>query len=110
MHSSASGLRGRSTVEASSDAPSSTAPEAVTQECSQCGERKNTSAGREVWVSVMSTNQVSQSRHSASSRRQPPMADDRMSRAVAVGGVLERKSREATAATRGWKDWYSEGR
>jgi hypothetical protein len=58
MQSSASALRGGSTVEASSDAPSRTAPDAVTHECSQCGERKNTRAGREVWVSVTSTNQV----------------------------------------------------
>jgi hypothetical protein len=49
---------------------SSTAPDAVTHECSQCGDRKNTSAGREVWVSATSTNQHSQSRHSSSSRSQ----------------------------------------
>jgi hypothetical protein len=110
MQSSASALRGRSTVEASSDAPSSTAPDAVTQECCQCGERKNTSAGREVWVSVMSTNQPSHSRQSPSSRRQPPMIEDRMRMAVADGGVLARTSRAATAASRRWNDWYIEGR
>src|SRR4029453_9447799 len=110
MHSSASALRGRSTVEASSDAPSSTAPDAVTQECSQWGERKNTSAGREVWVSVMSSNQVSQSRHSASRRRQPPMTDDRISMAVAVGGGLAPPSGGVTAVSRRWNDWYIEGR
>ena len=110
MQSSASGLRGRSTVEASSDAPSSTAPAAVTHESSQWGERKNTSAGRDVWVSVTSTNQLSPSRHRPSSRSQPPMIDDRISKAVAVGGVLARMSSAATAASRRWNDWYIEGR
>jgi hypothetical protein len=58
----------------------------------------------------MSTNQVSHSRHSASSRRQPPMTEDRISMALAVGGVLARTSRAATAASRRWNDWYIEGR
>src|SRR5919109_3836962 len=110
MQSSASGLRARSTVEASREAASSTAPDAVTQECSQWGERKNTSAGREVWVSVMSTNQVSQVRQLSLRRSQPSMVEKRISIVAASGGVPARTSRAATAASRRENDWYTDGR
>src|SRR6266508_3212237 len=110
MQSSASGLRGRSTVEATSEAASSTAPDAVTQECSQWGERKNTNAGREVWVSVTATDQVTQVHQMWPSRAQPAIVEKRISLVAAVGGVPARTSRAATAASRRENDWYIDGR
>jgi hypothetical protein len=110
MQSSPSGLRGRSTEEAYSEAASSTAPDAVSHECSQWGERKNTSAGWEVWVSVTSTNHDSQLRQMSSRRPQPSILEMRISMAAAVGGVPARTSSAATAASRRENDWYIDGR
>ena len=56
MHSCASGCFSEVIEEATKDAESRIAPAAVTHERSDCGERKKTRAGTEVWVSSMSAN------------------------------------------------------
>ena len=73
-------LCGRSSVEATIAAVSSTHPAAVIQLRSGCGERKNTSDGWLVWLSSMSTNHDShRSKRSSSIRSSQPMRVYRVS-------------------------------
>ncbi|HEX9029617.1 MAG TPA: hypothetical protein VF823_10625 [Anaerolineales bacterium] len=60
-------------VEFTREAASSTVPAAVTQEWGALGERKKTRAGSELWLSAMSTNQVSQAPHCSWSCSSPWM-------------------------------------
>jgi hypothetical protein len=87
-------------VEAVIEAVSSTAPAAVTQERLGSGERKNTIAGIEVWVSSMSVNQASQVRHTSSKWSSPSIRAWRISNSDADGGDPARTSSPATAASR----------
>ena len=73
MHSWASGSLGCSTLEAHSDAASSTVPAAVTQDWSGWGDRKNARIGKDVWDSSRAANHPSHVCHSSVNRLVIPM-------------------------------------
>ena len=98
---SARGDRGRSRVDATIAAVSSTHPAAVTQLRAGCGERKNTSAGRLVWLSSTSMNQSSQRANSSSSMSsRNPMREYRVSSSIGDGGTPARVSSLPTSTSR----------
>ncbi len=100
MHSCGSGWCGVSTVDRSSAAESSSAPAAVIQDRPGSGERKNASAGWEVWVSSMSANQRSQSANSSFVWSIRPIVWWRMMSRTAEGGSPARTSSSATSSSR----------
>ena len=98
-------LYGRSMVELTIAAVSSTQPAAVIQLRSGCGERKNTSDGWLVWLSSMSTNQLSHRSNRSSSMRSsqadPGVAGQQLGRARRQPGAdLEHADQRLTAAER----------
>ena len=104
------GPDGGTSVEAVTEAASSTVPAAVTHDRRGSGERKNTTAGIDVWVSSSSVNQVSQLSQRAGSRSSPSMRWWRMSSSAADGDDPARTSRAETAVSRRENDEYIEGR
>src|SRR5450759_2520131 len=100
IQSPASGDQGIARVDWASDAASSRAPAAVTQDRCGFGDRKKTSTAIEVCVSEMSANHSSHSAHSAGSRSFQLMAWYRWSSSTALGGVPARVASFATASSR----------
>src|SRR5579884_551257 len=110
MHRSACGSCGVSTAALTSAAASSTAPAAVTQECSGCGERKNDSAPNDVCVSSTSANHTSHCAQSSFSRPKPWIRWYRLISSTADGGDPARTSSVVTAFSRREKALYIVGR
>src|SRR6266496_4557854 len=100
MQNSAWTSRGISTDERTSAAPSSTAPAEVTHEWSGCGDRKKTSVGIDVWLSSISTNQVSQAFQTSIRRSIRSSAWYRQIISAPEGGDPALTSRAVTAASR----------
>ena len=91
---------GTSMLEIVSAAPSSTAPAAVTHEWSVCGERKNTSAENDVWVSSTSTNQRSHSIQTSCSSDIRSSRQNRSTISMPEGGSPARTARAVTPRSR----------
>ena len=105
MQNSACTSRGTSTVDRINEAASRTAPAAVIQEWSGWGDRKNTSAGNDVWVSSMSTNHCSQRSHSSVSFSTRSRIQYRSTISTAEGGAPALISSAVTAASRLENAW-----
>ena len=88
------------TVDTTIEAVSSTAPPAVTHEWSGWGDRKNTSAGKDVWLSSMSTKNSSHRTHTSLSLSIRPRTQNRSIISAADGGEPARTSSAVTAASR----------
>lgn len=96
-------------MEARRLAASSTGPAAVTQDWSGCGERKNVSAGNEVWVSSTSMNQSSQPENGPKASRLLN-TEARMSSSAPLGSSPARTASLATIASRREKAPYRLGK
>jgi hypothetical protein len=82
------------------EAVSSTAPAAVIQELLVRGERKNASAGCEVWLSSSSTNHRSQSSQVVAKYSSPRTRWMRIRNTGTLGGLPARTSSLTTSASR----------
>src|SRR5947207_1199835 len=101
MTMSARTSRSTSSVDEYSEAASSTAPAAATHDRSGVGDRKNASAGNEVWLSSTSANHVSQRDQISSDRlSRRPSTVNRINISAPVGGLPARTSRAVTRASR----------
>src|SRR6266481_5677437 len=110
MHRSARVSCGMSTAETRNDAPSSTAPAAVTQERSGLADRKNTSIASDVSLSSVSANHASQDVHRSASLSSLPRRWYRAIISIADGGEPARTSSSVTADSRLWNAAYIVGR
>src|SRR5947209_4980098 len=101
MQMSARTSRGTSSVDEYRAAASRTAPAAVTHDRSGVGERKNASAGNEVWLSSTSVNHVSHRDHISSLRlSRRPSTVNRISMVEPDGGFPARTSSDVTNPSR----------
>src|ERR687891_1781847 len=100
MQYAASPSRGRLTADRRIEAESRITPAEVTQEWSGSGERKNTTAGNEVWVSCSSRNHCSPRRHRIDSLAKRSTRQLRPRTSTADGGDPPRSSIPATMFSR----------
>jgi len=104
MHSSASMSRGPSNAAQRSDAPSSTAPAAVSHDCPGNGERKYDRTGKLVWVSLSSVNHSSHERQTCVRSSKRSKRQVQASSCAPLGGTPARSDSLPTAASRREKD------
>src|ERR1700739_2048288 len=100
MQRGAAGENGMSSTDKRTDAVSSTAPAAVTQLRCGWGDRKNTSAPYDVWVSCTSVNHAIHAVQKPSISSRKPVRWARTRNSATVGGVPARIERSVTAVSR----------